>query len=203
MHGRGEVLKLLPARQKWDQRYATFDLQTRSQPTPFVKRCLLQLPGKGRALDLAAGAGRHTLALAQHGLQVDAIDISCRGLRLARQRVLEAQISERVQFIVADIERTWLPHRQYEVILVSFFLHRPLLSLIKKRLIPGGWLIYQTFTVEQMAAPGRHCPSRREFLLEHSELKEAFADFDTLFYNEGDYNGRATAQLLARKPVIG
>jgi SAM-dependent methyltransferase len=146
---------------------------------------------------VAAGAGRHSSALAQHGLQVDAVDISGQGLRLAQQRAKEAGVS--IRFIVADIERPWLPQRRYEVILVSFFLYRPLFPLIKARLQPGGWLIYETLTTAQQVGCGDQpiCPG---FLLEPDELRAAFADFEILFYTEADHGNRTTAQLLARKP---
>jgi protein-L-isoaspartate O-methyltransferase len=139
------------------------------------------------------------LALAQHGLQVDAVDISGQGVHLAHQRAIEAGLtSAQIRFIVADLERPWLPQRGYEVILVSFFLYRPLFPLIKKHLRLGGWLVYETFTTAQ-ALNSNHQTMRCDFLLEPQELKEVFADFEILFYDEADHAGRATAQLLARK----
>ncbi len=191
----------LPPRQRWDHRYGTLSPEARVEPTPFVASCLPKLPAQGRALDVAAGAGRHTIALAQRGLQVDGVDISTQGLRLARARALAAGLTpgEQIRFIVADIERPWLPHRDYEVILVSFFLYRPLFPLIKERLRPGGWLVYETFTVEQ-ATMSSGQPQRRELLLKIDELKNAFSDFEILFYDEGEHNQKVTAQLLARKP---
>jgi 2-polyprenyl-3-methyl-5-hydroxy-6-metoxy-1,4-benzoquinol methylase len=188
---------LLSPRQRWDERYAVFSPEDRREPTPFVVACLPQLPQQGKALDVAAGAGRHSLALAQHGLQVDAVDISCQGLRLAQQRAKAAGVS--IRFIVADIERPWLPQRRYEVILVSFFLYRSLFPLIKERLQPGGWLIYETLTTAQQIGCGDQ-PIQRGFLLEPDELRAAFADFEILFYAEADHGDRTTAQLLARKP---
>jgi SAM-dependent methyltransferase len=153
-------------------------------------------------LDVAAGAGRHAIALAQRGLQVDAVDISWQGLLLARQRAFASgrTYGQNINLIVADIERPWLPHRRYEVIIVSFFLHRPLFPLIKERLLPGGWLVYETFTVDQPVAPNNR-PIRPELLLEHGELRAAFADLDILSYDEGQFNNKATARLLARSPV--
>ena len=187
--------------QKWDGRYAAFDPQDRREPVPFVKQCLPRLPVTGRALDVAAGAGRHSVVLAQHGLQVDAVDISWQGLRLARQRALEANFgSEQIRFIVANIEQTWLPYENYDVILVTFFLHRPLFPLIKRRLLPGGWLVYQTFTNEPGASAVPK-PSSPDFLLNPGELETAFADFEILIYAERDYRGYPTAQLFARKPA--
>jgi SAM-dependent methyltransferase len=190
-------------RHKWDKRYTALDPDVRRKPTPFVQQCLPQLPARGRALDIAAGAGRHSLVLAEHGLQVDAVDISCKGMQLARQRALDIQCgSENIQFIVADVERAWLPHCQYAVILVAFFLYRPLFPLIKNRLLPGGWLVYETFTNKKVDSTQGWAPSKREFLLNPGELKEAFFDFEMLFYAENNYRGRPAAQLLARKPEI-
>lgn len=183
-------------RQRWDDRYATFSPDERREPTAFVAACLSHLPRQGNALDIAAGAGRHSLVLAQHGLQVDAVDISGQGLRLAQQRAIKAGLT--IRFIVADLERPWLPRRNYDVILVSFFLYRPLFPLIKARLQPGGWLIYETLTIGQKFDSARQ-PTRSDFLLQPQELKEAFADFDLLFYDEVNQDRRATAQLLARK----
>lgn len=183
-------------RQRWDKRYANFSLNERRKPTSFVNVCLPKIPSYGHALDVAAGAGRHSLTLAQHGLQVDAIDISAQGLYLAKQRAQE--VGAAIHFIIADIERPWLPQRDYNVILVSFFLHRPLFPLIKERLYSGGWLIYETLTIAQKDSPHIQ-PMRAEFLLQPGELKEAFADFEILFYDEGQHERGITAQLLARK----
>lgn len=190
---------ILSSRQRWDDRYANLSPQDSLEPTSFVAACLPQLPRHGPALDVAAGAGRHSLVLAQHGLQVDAVDISSQGLHLARQRLIKAGVtSEQVRFIVADLERPWLPRQSYAVILVSFFLYRPLFPLIKERLQLGGWLVYETFTTAQ-EVDSKHQPIRRDFLLEPQELPRVFADFEILFYDETNQHERATAQLLACK----
>ncbi|HRV96209.1 MAG TPA: hypothetical protein P5526_28915 [Anaerolineae bacterium] len=53
------------ARNKWDRRYAGRTVEDLMEPTPFLLSCLPELPTTGLALDIAAGAGRHTLILAQ------------------------------------------------------------------------------------------------------------------------------------------
>ncbi len=191
----------LPSRQRWDHRYASLPPKARLEPTAFVAACLPKLPGRGWALDIAAGAGRHTIALAQHGLQVEAVDISGQGLRLARERAMAAGLipGRQIRYTIADLERSWLPRRDYDVILVSFFLHRPLFPLIKARLRPGGWLVYETFTVEQTKVTP-HRSFRASVLLQPEELRQAFGNFEILSYAEGLHNEKATAQLLARKP---
>ena len=132
-------------RTKWDGRYADRTLNDVKEPTPFLISCLPELPTSGLALDVAAGAGRHAVVLAQRGLQVDAVDISWQGLQLARRRAEQiGGYPGSIQFMVTDLELPWLPEREYDVILVSFFLYRPLFPLIKDRLKPGGQLLYET-----------------------------------------------------------
>lgn len=193
------MVKLSSTRQKWERRYANLPPKANLRPTEFVAACLPQLPTRGRALDIAAGSGRHTIALAQRGLQVDALDISWYGLRYCQQHIsIDPALRERINLIVADIERPWLPRRDYEAILVSFFLYRPLFDLIKERLLPGGWLIYETFLADPKNHPNQR-EVRPEFRLQSGELGAAFSNFKILFYDEGDHTDRVTAQLLARK----
>jgi tellurite methyltransferase len=190
----------LPPRQKWDKRYAAMHPASNHEPTPFAQYCSRHLPETGHALDIAAGAGRHSIMLAGQGLTVDSVDISWEGLRLARQRSAAAGVGDNIQFIAANVERGWLPRRVYQVIFVSYFLYRPLLPLIKARLASGGWIVYETFTIEQLNKPYHHGSKRRELYLQPGELYNAFADFKIHHYDEGDHRNRMTAQLLARKP---
>ncbi len=50
-------------------------------PSEHVVRWLVRLPGKGLALDIGAGAGRHTKLLSEFGYTAVATDISLEGLR--------------------------------------------------------------------------------------------------------------------------
>jgi SAM-dependent methyltransferase len=84
----------------WDERYAAADgprasnSHQLSEPDPAVVRALVEARGSlppGRALDLAAGRGRHALWLAGQGWAVTAVDFSAVGIDLGR--TLEAQES--------------------------------------------------------------------------------------------------------------
>lgn len=189
---------LLSDRQRWDARYASREREPKTEPSLFVRSCLPLLPRCGYALDVAAGGGRNSVALAAHGLQVDAVDISWYGLRRALQ--LAAQRQVRIQPIVLDLQRGWLPLRSYDVIVNSLFLLRTLLPAIRRALKPGGWLVFETFTVAQYALTPHRFKSR-EYLLQPGELRRLFDDFLVLSYWEGVEAERATARLLARKPV--
>ncbi len=190
-------LERLPDRQRWDQRYAAMGPEERTEPTSFLAACLPSLPASGRALDVAAGTGRNSVALAAKGLTVDAVDVSWQGLRramsLARQR--DASINP----MVLDLQRGWLPPRHYDVVVNSYFLLRDLLPSIRAALKPGGWLVFEALTVLQMEITPQHNTDRR-YLLKPGELRRLFVDFTILSYWEGVEGSRATARLLARKP---
>ena len=74
---------------------------------------------------------------------------------------------------------------------------------IKQAVLPGGIVIYETFTVDQPQFGRPHNP---DFLLQHGELREHFEGWDILHSFEGVVDGaggsgaRAIAQMVAIKP---
>jgi SAM-dependent methyltransferase len=117
-------------------------------------------------LDVAAGNGRHTRLFVERGHAVVAVDRDPRALDGA---------AARVEVVRADLEdgSPWpLGARRFGGIVVTNYLHRPLLPILVDRLEPGGVLIYETF------ARGHERfgkPSNPDFLLEPGELLRAVA----------------------------
>ena len=69
---------------RWDQRFGRKEFAFGKEPNPFLKKHIRLLP-KGKALDIATGEGRNAVFLAQHGFEVDAVDISEKGLKKAQE----------------------------------------------------------------------------------------------------------------------
>ncbi len=65
--------------------YDRDDVAYGATPSAALNEYLRQIGGTGKALDLGAGAGRDTIALANAGFQVTAVDLSDRG----SQRIVE------------------------------------------------------------------------------------------------------------------
>src|SRR5271170_1303746 len=132
---------------------------------PFVAECVALLPA-GRALDIAAGSGRHSIALARAGFRVVAVDHSTVALNtlatIARAENLE------ISPVVAELENFPIHAQSYEVVLNVNFLDRGLVPALRDALVPGGMLLFDTFIVDQ-AAHGH--PRNPDFLLGHFELK--------------------------------
>jgi tellurite methyltransferase len=161
------------------------------------------------ALDLACGTGRNGLYLLARGIPVVFADRNSERLEQV-SRQLEAKPFNRQK----QQGRTWqvdfevpgtrvLEAQSFGAILVFRYLHRPLLHDIKEAVIPGGLLIYETFTVEQ---PRFGRPRNPDFLLRSGELRDSFSKWKILHDFEGierdtvSGEPRAIAQLVAEKP---
>ncbi|MGL5827369.1 MAG: class I SAM-dependent methyltransferase [Nocardioides sp.] len=98
----------------WDQRYAAVDLMWSSAPNQFVvAECAQLVPG--RALDLAAGEGRHAIWLAEGGWRVTAVDFSQVALDRGRARALSAAIT----WECADATR-WHSRPVHDLALIAY-----------------------------------------------------------------------------------
>jgi rhodanese-related sulfurtransferase len=147
-----------------------------------------------RVLDVAAGRGRHSLVLATAGFPVTAVDRDAD--RLARLAAVARAMGAPITTRVIDLEagRPDLGDGAFDLVLVTNYLHRPLMPVVVRAVAPGGVLIYETFTRAQ-AARGR--PTNPAFLLEPGELPTLVAPLDVVRSREGDVDGRAIASVVA------
>lgn len=134
------------------------------QPSAWVRRFAPYIAPAGGVLDLACGSGRHARDLAARGLQVLAVDIDAAALAgLAGV--------QGVSTLVADLEGAPWPFtgRLFDAVVVTRYLHRPLLQAMVAALAPQGVLIYETFAAGNERY-GR--PRNPAFLLQPGELLE-------------------------------
>ena len=150
-------------------------------PSPWVVRWA-GLVERGPVLDVASGAGRHARFFAQRNLEVIAVDH-------------EPQSIAGVKFVQADLENgsPWpFPGERFGAIVVTNYLHRPLLATLASALLEDGVLIYETFMVGNERY-GK--PSNPNFLLRPGELLQAFAKLTVLGFEQGT-TGSAVVQRM-------
>jgi len=99
--------------------YDRDDIAYGSAPSLAVEAFIEQAGVAGPALDLGAGAGRDTIALATAGYEVTAVDLSARGLERIRQRAAKAGLSDRVQTRVADVREVEMEPSKYAAIVAT------------------------------------------------------------------------------------
>lgn len=188
-------------RTRWDQRYRDGSYRARPHPTELLQQWQPELP-RGRALDIACGAGRNALYLAGCGYEVDAVDISPTALERAREQARERGLE--VNFIEADLDSFVPDHERYDLVVVARYVNRKLLPRLARALKPGGALLYEHHIRTELEVDG---PKDPDFRFAPDELRNQFAGLDLRFYREGlvkDPDGRtmALAQLVAFRDAV-
>jgi len=134
----------------------------RGLPSPWIVQWAGLVAAGATVLDVAAGGGRHARFFLERGHKVTAIDRNTTAL--APHPGLE--------IVTADLEdgSPWpLADRGFGAVVVTNYLHRPLMAALLEAVAPGGVLLYQTF-MEGNERFGK--PSNPAFLLKDGELLE-------------------------------
>jgi SAM-dependent methyltransferase len=133
----------------------------RGAPLPWIVQWAgLVAPGS-TVLDLAAGRGRHALFFAERGHTVVAVDRDTSHL----------PGHPGIEPLTADLEdgSPWPLSRRFGAVVVTNYLHRPLMPALLDAVEPGGVLLYQTF-MDGNERFGR--PTNPDHLLRDGELLE-------------------------------
>jgi SAM-dependent methyltransferase len=151
----------------------------------------------GEVLDLACGTGRHARHLAALGHPVIALDRDAGALAQAAGPGITT-----MQYDLEQEGAAWpFAARRFAGIVVTNYLHRPLMDAIAASLQADGVLIYETFAVgnEQFGKP-----SNPAFLLGRGELLEvaARAGLRVLAYEDG-YAGLPQPAMRQRLCAAG
>lgn len=165
-------------------------------PSDWIVRWSHLLAPRGTVLDVACGAGRHLRWFTARGHTVTGVD---RDIDAARANVPGARL------VCADIENApWpLVHQgqaaQFDAVVVTNYLWRPLMQTLMDSVAPGGVLLYETFTSGQETI-GR--PARADFLLLPGELLRYCAHLHVVAYENGflDTPPRFVQRIAAVRP---
>jgi tellurite methyltransferase len=184
---------------RWNERFKRKEFALGKEPNPFLKKYIHLLP-KGKALDIASGEGRNAVLLAQQGFEVDAVDISGKGLKKAQKLAREQGV--KIKTFLVDLDQYQIEKERYDLIANFYYLKRRLIPRIKKGIKKGGRVIFETYLLEHRTL-GTGGPKQATYFLKPNELLRLFKNFRILFYREGIFKegGRkkAVASLIAEK----
>ncbi|RLC96697.1 MAG: tellurite resistance protein [Chloroflexi bacterium] len=127
-------------------------------------------------------------------------DRSASALEVVAQRLFDGTLPGRIWKVdLEQAETDPFAGQSFSAIIGFRYLHRPLFPALKNAVAPGGLVVYETFTTQNLRF-GR--PNSPNFLLQPGELKTIFQDWELIFYFEGVLPNpdRAMARLVARKP---
>jgi len=159
------------------------------EPSPWVVRWA-PLVTRGPVLDVASGAGRHARFFSKR-LPVVAVDRDAQAM------------PEGITFVRANLEdgSPWpFAGRRFGGIVVTNYLHRPLLPILAQSLAEQGVLIYETFMVgnEKFGKP-----SSPDFLLRPGELLQAFADLALVAFEQGQTENSVLQRICVIRGEAG
>ena len=168
-----------------------------SLPSAWITRFASLIPRGGTVLDVACGSGRHARHLQSLGLQVTGVDRDGAAIDGLRGEIPG-------KWIIADIENgLWpLPQQQFDAVVVTNYLWRPLWPHILDSVAAGGLLLYETFAAGNEAF-GK--PSRTDFLLQPGELLQMCAGWQIVAFEQGRLAApdRVIQRIAACKPGVG
>ncbi len=174
-----------PGPASWDERYAGDDYLFGTEANQFLVACRGLLGGDDlsgtRVLCVADGEGRNSVWLAGHGCAVDAFDPSA--VAVAKARRLAARRGVSVSYSVADADTWPWPETTYDAVAAIFIqfadpaLRRRIFDRIQHTLKPGGLLLLEGYTVEQLAY-GTGGPRSPDHLYTEEQLRAELGAFD-------------------------
>lgn len=172
--------------------------------TDFINIVLPRYPtATNNGLDLACGAGRDMVFLAQHGWHMLGLDNSAEALQRSQELASNNRVA--IETLLVNLESNANPFKaipalsdnSLDLVCGFRYLHRPLFPHLQRLLKPGGFIVYQTFMegCEHISSP-----RNPRFLLKPHELASVFAGFhiiqDDIIYLA---DGRPMSAFIARK----
>jgi SAM-dependent methyltransferase len=149
----------------WDRRYADSERAFSSEPNPLLVELASPLAA-GRALDLAAGAGRNAVWLAGRGWRVTAVDFSRVGLERAASRA--GDLGLELDCIHADLYDYRPPAGAFDLVLIAYMhpqtaRRAAVFAAAAGAVAPGGDLLVIGFDVTDPHLGGGPADPERRF----------------------------------------
>lgn len=158
---------------------------------------------KGKILELGAGQGRNSIWLARHGLEVDALELSDKGVADMAARAEKEGLAVRAR--KADV-RDGL-QGEYDAVVSTYMTHHlsrdealHVVDAMKSHTKPGGFNVLEVFTKEGDFFKDR--PDTDRFYPTLGELRALYGDWDVLEYEEKDSTARQTKEDGSRMQNI-
>jgi 2-polyprenyl-3-methyl-5-hydroxy-6-metoxy-1,4-benzoquinol methylase len=172
---------------------------------------IAKLAPNNDALDLGCGIGKHSIPLADNGMDITCVDVDSTALKILIDKAHEHKLRERISVICNDI-RDFEFKKRYGIILCRNVLHffrqgivLDMLKKIKDATAKNGINIISVFTVNGDLS------SDKMYFFQKEELKKLYDSWETLEYEEkqvetrernldGTTKRHEVASIVARKP---
>jgi 2-polyprenyl-3-methyl-5-hydroxy-6-metoxy-1,4-benzoquinol methylase len=179
---------------QWDQKYSKEEYVFGKTPVKFLAENIDYLPSGGKVLDMGMGEGRNAVFLARHGLKVTGVDISSVAIRKAK--ALADEFGVKIDAVTASMTEYPIKPESFDAIVCVYYLERSLHKKMIQWLKPGGILIYEAHTINQLKYDRHYNPN---FMLKSGELLNLFPELTVLKYEEPLHQKEYSASAIFKK----
>jgi tellurite methyltransferase len=175
---------------KWNSKYKE-RLNDFMEPIPNtrLKNLAPYLMG-GTALDLACGLGGNSLFLSQLNYHVEAIDLSDVAVNYLQQLATEQKLSIQPSLAdLTDMNSLQLKKNSFDLVVITYYLDRALFPLVKSLIKDNGYFFMETI---YLSPNTDNQGVSNQYKLQPGELLEVFRDWNILYYEENQEDGRQT-----------
>jgi len=163
----------LKDKEKWDSKYLKKSQLLRPRESSKNLQEHIQHCKGTKALDLACGAGRNTIFLAECGFDVDALDIAEIAVDALNTEAKKKNLHSKINTYQVDLDTHEIQKDKYDIIVMANFLDRAVLESAKNALKKGGVLFVETYMINDENEKKQSDPNN---LLKSQELKEMLDD---------------------------
>lgn len=193
----GEKSQSYDTKSKWDLRYNKRNYIYGKQPAKFLAENFDYLPSESTILDMGMGEGRNAVFLATKGHKVTGIDISSVAIKKARKLAKENKV--KIKTVVGTLNKYKIRPESFDAIVCFYYVDRKLNKKIIDWLKPGGILVYEAHTVEQLKNVKNRKAENKNYYLKSQELLSMFPGMKVLKFEEPQHEGEYTASIILQK----
>ena len=190
----------MSAKLSWDERYRRGEHLSDS-PAPLIAKAVEKIH-PGRALDLACGAGRHALFLAERVWRVTAVDASRVAIETVQKQARQRGLNVDARVVDLEKHEFEIQPQSFDLICDCYYLQRDLFPAIRDGVRPGG-IVIAIIHIGDDSSDVK--PMNPDFLLQPGELRRFFAGWEIEHEFEGKPadapHQRAVAEIVARRPI--
>ncbi|MEL6544169.1 MAG: methyltransferase domain-containing protein [Myxococcota bacterium] len=177
-------------RARWNEKFEARS-DALAATVPFIMEHVSALAPGARVLDLAAGDGRHSVALAKAGFSMSAVDVSDVGLSRLSGFAELAGVQIKTHRLDLEEEDALSGLGPFDGALISFYKPAPWLwHPLARAIPPGGRIVLATFNQAHSRATGfplRYALEQDELLHPHPGME--LRVYESLTDERGAYDG--------------
>lgn len=182
---------------KWNKKYIErIDERKLPAVNPRLEKLVPYLKG-GHALDIACGLGANSIFLAQLGYEVKASDISDVAINYVQVQAEKQHLS--IEPYLCDLTE-WrnlnVAENSLDLVVITYYLDRTIFPIVRSIIKECGYLFIETFYLSPQHEEQKVSD---HYKLQPKELLAEFGDWQVLYYEENEIEGRQTIFVRNRE----